>query len=456
VYRLQLVKRFGETREPRTRLTGKSALWIGLAVLGASVAFVTVQASKGQLVQRPGPMLLAAFTALLVALFLALRKGERARPQGGAMPPMGTRGEPQDDQLFRLLIDSVQDYGIVVLDPKGGVVSWNQGAARLLGYSLGEIASRPFSLFYLPEEIVRGSPEEALAIAAAEGRLEEEGWRVRKDLSCFWANVVTTALRTPDGALCGFGYVIRDFTARRKAEERVRRAKEGAELASLGLESFNYSIAHDLRVPLRAIDGFSRALLQDHQAALPAEAQDYLHRIHGASTRMGQLIDALLDLSRVSQVELRQEPVDLSALANAVLAQLRATQPERKVLAAVQPGLLAQGDSRLLRAVLENLLGNAWKFTGKMPEARLEFGFLAQGNLPSYFVRDNGAGFSMEHAQKLFAPFQRLHAANDFAGTGIGLATVQRIVHRHGGRVWAESQVDRGATFHFTLGQELV
>jgi signal transduction histidine kinase len=217
------------------------------------------------------------------------------------------------------------------------------------------------------------------------------------------------------------------------------------------LEAFSYSVAHDLRAPLRGINGFGLALLEDYEDKLDATGKDYLRRISEGATRMGQLIDALLGLARVTRKELRRESVNLSQQADAVVKQLAAADPERSVEFVNQPNVLADGDSQLLRALLENLLGNSWKFTGARTGGRIDFGSYAQNGLTVYYVRDNGAGFDMTYASKLFTPFQRLHSAAEFAGTGIGLATVQRIVNRHGGRIWAEGHVNQGASFFFTL-----
>jgi signal transduction histidine kinase len=230
-----------------------------------------------------------------------------------------------------------------------------------------------------------------------------------------------------------------------------RRIESELKTSNRELEAFSYSVAHDLRAPLRAINGYARALVDDYGGLLDAQGHDFVDRIVAATERMGQLIDALLSLSRVTRAEFRREPVNLSRLADAVVKQLRASQPERTVDFVNEAEVVAQGDAPLLRALLENLIGNAWKFTGARPGARISFGTESDDGTPAYYVRDNGAGFDMAYAQKLFAPFQRLHAEREFAGTGIGLATVQRIVHRHGGRVWAEGTVGEGATFHFTL-----
>jgi light-regulated signal transduction histidine kinase (bacteriophytochrome) len=218
------------------------------------------------------------------------------------------------------------------------------------------------------------------------------------------------------------------------------------------LDTLSYAVSHDLRAPLRSIEGFSQALLEDYAGRLDAQGQDYLQRVCAASKRMGQLLDGLLALSRAARAEMHPEPVDLSAVARQVAASLQREQPEREVEFVIGDGLVAQGDAQLLRSVLEHLLGNAWKFTARHVRARIEFGVSAQEGPRAFFVRDDGAGFDAAAAHKLFRAFQRLHAADEFPGIGIGLAIVQRIVHRHGGQVWAEGAVEQGAVFHFSLG----
>ena len=238
--------------------------------------------------------------------------------------------------------------------------------------------------------------------------------------------------------------------ARELAETRAALIEE-LERKNKELEAFSYSVSHDLRAPLRAIDGFSRALVDDCSDSLDERGRNYLHRVRAAAQRMGELIDDLLQLSRVGRTELQKQRVDLSALARSVAADLQRVEPERSVQFLIPEGVTADGDRGLLQAVLENLLGNAWKFTGTAGEAAIEFGAVERDGAPAYFVRDNGVGFDMAYAGKLFAPFQRLHSETKFPGTGIGLATVHRIIERHGGRVWAESAVGRGATFFWSL-----
>ncbi|HWP59039.1 MAG TPA: response regulator [Candidatus Acidoferrales bacterium] len=243
----------------------------------------------------------------------------------------------------------------------------------------------------------------------------------------------------------------REIQERKRAEEETRKLNAQLTAANKELEAFSYSVSHDLRAPLRTIDGFSQALLEEYGAAMDEQARQHLGRVRAAARRMGELIEDLLRLARVSSAEMRHETVNLSGLAETVAAELRASAPERRVEFAIQPGLTAEGDRRLLRVALENLLGNAWKFTGKNAETKIEFGMTERRGKRAYFVRDNGAGFDMAYAERLFGAFQRLHNAAEFPGTGIGLATVQRIINRHGGELWAEAAVGKGATFYFTL-----
>ncbi len=242
--------------------------------------------------------------------------------------------------------------------------------------------------------------------------------------------------------------ILDDFAAEKEA---LRHAKNAADVANRELEAFSYSVAHDLRSPLRSIDGFSQALLEDYGDKLDAEGKTHLGYVRESAQQMAQLIDDLLALSRVSRGELQRERTDLATIARIVMARLQKREPDRKIVLVVPTELVAVGDARLLGIVLENLLGNAWKFTSTQPTARIELGHLFEAGRQVYFVRDDGAGFDMAYAEKLFGAFQRLHSVKEFEGTGIGLATVARIVHRHGGRVWAEGEVGRGATFYFTL-----
>ncbi len=248
---------------------------------------------------------------------------------------------------------------------------------------------------------------------------------------------------------------------RQQAEQRAQALNQGLRQAILELkavnkelEAFSYSVSHDLRAPLRSIDGFSQALLEDSMEHLDETGQDYLKRIRSATQRMGQLIDDMLTLSQVTRSDLRRESVDLSGLARRVALDLQQSNPDRQVDFQIEPELVTYGDARLLQVVLDNLLNNAYKFTANQTATKIEFGAIDQDNgIPAYFVRDNGVGFDIAFIDKLFRPFQRLHGMREFPGNGIGLATVQRIIHRHGGQVWAEGTLHHGATFYFTLAE---
>jgi two-component system, sensor histidine kinase and response regulator len=240
--------------------------------------------------------------------------------------------------------------------------------------------------------------------------------------------------------------------ARELAEARAELVRD-LEHKNRELESFSYAVSHDLRAPLRRIDSFSRAVLESQGERLDETGRRYLERVREGSQHMSQLIDDVLHLAKVTRAELREQEVDLSALAKLSLERLQESEPHRNIETKIRPGIIVTGDGQLLRIAIENLLENAWKFTGKQPKARIEFGVTQVQNEPTFFVRDNGAGFDMTYVGRLFGPFQRLHAQTDFPGSGIGLATVQRIIHRHGGRVWAEGLEGQGATFQFTLGR---
>jgi PAS domain S-box-containing protein len=493
------------------------------------------------------------------------------RPRPAERPPAALWNPTpvgESDATFRTLVESIADYAIFMLDVGGNVASWNAGAQRIQGYPAAEILGQHFSLFYTPEDLKRNKPREMLETATAMGRVEDEGWRLRKDGSCFWANEVTTTVRSRHGELRGFAQITRDITERKFAEQlrerhrlelqdyidsmstfnksaqfaanmapdqlmktnflegqwftfdpqvqaRVkaafRRACQGEvvnyderilaaghlihinfslvpvcgadgkvaylvaegrditplkaaeaalrqrstdlENANRELESFSYSVSHDLRAPLRSIDGFTQALLEDSGHKLDPESIGYLQRVRGSSERMSQLIDSLLKLSQITRGDMRFDKINLSDLARSIVEDLRQATPERQVQVEIQDGLTAQGDLQLLRILLVNLLGNAWKFTRKTDAARIEFSRVEGTELPTFCVRDNGAGFDPNYAGRLFGPFQRLHDQSEYEGTGIGLATVQRIISRHGGTIRAEGRPGQGAAFIFTLPQ---
>ncbi len=316
-----------------------------------------------------------------------------------------------------------------------------------LGYDRAEWLARPIVDFVHPDD--RPAVTAEIARLASGQPLVAFEVRLRaKDGAYRW---LAWSCAPEDGTLYAIG---RDVTAARATQDALARAKEAAEAANHELESFSYSVAHDLRAPLRSIDGFSQALLEDCAARLDEEGRKHLGYVRASARQMAELIDDLLALSRVSCSELHRGEVDLSALAHAAVARLRRGQPARHVEVAIEDGLVAHGDPRLLAVVFDNLLGNAWKFTGKRAAPRVEVGRVEHAGRPAYRVRDNGAGFDMAFAHKLFGVFQRLHAGAEFEGTGVGLATVRRVIARHGGQVWGEGAVDAGASFFFTLGDE--
>lgn len=366
---------------------------------------------------------------------------------------------PQELGIGRLF-EAIRDAVIVAEASTGAIVLWNPAATQIFGYSPSEALK--LHVDTLVPERLKAQYRSGLARYCAMGhepyidshallevpalRKTDEEIRVEMTLS--------PISPIPDAADKG-RYVlaiVRDVTERKLAErELTRRAEELARI-NAELEQFSYSVSHDLRTPLRGIDGFSQILLEDYAPKLDEEGKAYLRRVRAASQRMGELMDDLLNLTRLNRGSVRRETVDLSALAKAFVEELRQSQPERRVEFVIEEGLRAEGDRRLLRVALNNLLDNAWKFTEKHPRAKIEFGAKQHHDgEPVYFVRDDGAGFEMAYSEKLFRPFQRLHSTSDFEGRGIGLAAVQRIIHRHGGRVWAESAVEQGATFYLTL-----
>ena len=329
----------------------------------------------------------------------------------------------------------------------------NPGWEKALGWKTEELLAKPYIEFVHPEDRSPTSTE-AQRLSFGKEVMTFENRYLCKDGSYKWLqwNAFPSVERQVIYATA------RDITERKEMEEEIKKLNKDLEcramqleVANKELEAFSYSVSHDLRAPLRSMDGFSQALLEEYTGKLDDQGKDYLGRIRAASQRMAQLIDDMLNLSRVTRSEMHRERVDMGAVAQSIAAELRRAQPERKAEFVVSPGLYADGDAHLLRIALENLLRNAWKFSGKKPEARIEFGVKEYEGRPAFFVRDNGAGFDMTYAGKLFGVFQRLHGMKEFPGTGIGLSIVMRIIHRHGGRIWAEGEVEKGATFYFTL-----
>ncbi|WP_162909656.1 PAS domain-containing sensor histidine kinase [Aggregatilinea lenta] len=375
----------------------------------------------------------------------------------------------QERDRLRTLIDSITDE-IWFCDAAGNIELVNAAVRKAFGLDadpgadLGQLAT-----FVAPLEIhtADGLPrrtEDAPLLRALRGetiRSEVESVRIGNDTRAY-RRASAAPLTNSSGDIVGAVAVVHDITEQVKAEEAIQslnaeleqRVRERtAQLSAVNheLEAFSYSVSHDLRTPLRAIDGFSHALLEDYGDILDQDAHYYLERIRIASQRLGQLIDDLLKLSRLTRSDIQRTPTNLSEIARSALDELHEAHPEREVQMVIQPDVVVEADAHLLRVAMDNLLNNAWKFTARIPNARIEFGTLDYEDERVYYVRDNGAGFDMTYADKLFGAFQRLHSATEFEGTGIGLATVQRIIHRHRGRIWSQGVVNEGATFYFTL-----
>ncbi|WP_224363042.1 sensor histidine kinase [Hyalangium versicolor] len=365
------------------------------------------------------------------------------------------------EERFELLVETARE-GIWTIDAASRTTYVNRFLAEMLGYTVEEMLGRPIFTFMDDEgrQLAQQKVEHR-----RQGVTEVHDFKLqRKDSTFIWTSISTSPIVDHQGSYLGALAMVTDITARRNAEEEVRKlnaelerriAERTAQLefSNRELEAFAYSVAHDLRAPLRSIASFSDALTEDCADRLDAVGLDYLRRIHGGARRMAELIDGILSLSRVNRTTLAASRCDLSALARSIGDLLQAQFPDRTVRFTVQEGLVDQGDQQLLRSVLENLLGNAWKFTRERPVAEIEFGVSPERGIRTYFVKDNGAGFDMAYRDKLFGVFQRLHSQAEFEGNGVGLATVQRIIRRHGGRIWGTGQPGRGACFFFTLNE---
>ncbi len=355
------------------------------------------------------------------------------------------------DRTFQAVAEIVTD-AVVSADSHGSIIYVNKGGERLFGWEASQLVGRPLTVL-VPERFhdstrrgllryISIEPAEAFGNVVELIALHKDGREFPIEISL---------ARWEDGPARFFTAIVRDITDRKRRDEELRAMNAQLEVTNQELETFSYSVSHDLRAPVRAIDGFSAILEQDYADKLDNRGRDCLHRVRASAQRMYTLIDALLMLSRVTREEMRRDVIDLSALARSVATELQRLHPERNVEFNIAPGIIGVGDGSLVRVALENLIGNAWKFTSRQPKAFIEFGAVDQRGSTVYFVRDNGAGFDMVYADKLFGAFQRLHTTDEFPGTGIGLPTVQRIVRRHGGAVWADAEVDEGATFWFTL-----
>jgi PAS domain S-box-containing protein len=367
------------------------------------------------------------------------------------------------DETLQVVSAAAND-AIIMMDEKGTVAVWNEAAQRIFGYGAQEAQGKKLSQLIVPERC-RADFEHGFSSSDGANRgpvaskpLELAG--LRKDGTEIVTEYSLSRLR-----IVGKGrviYIVRDITERKRAEDEIRWLNQSLEhrvmertrelkRSNEELEAFSYSVAHDLRTPLRSINGFSAILAAEFVGNLDARAQDYLQRIRAAASRMGEVMDDLQALAYASRTELQRREVDLSAMAREVAASLQEQDPQRRAAFVIAPGMVANADPGLMHIALDHLFGNAWKFTSKQEEAIIEFGLTTAGDKPAYFLRDNGAGFDPAFSGKLFGQFQRLHTDKEYEGTGIGLAIVARVIRRHDGQIWAEGAVEKGATFHFTL-----
>lgn len=418
-------------------------------------------------IASPVADVLASGEARTVAGALLVAKTGQERPVGETTAAIRAAGadvegavlvvrdvteEREAESRFRRVLAAAPD-AIIVAANDGRILHANDEAVRLFGHDHEALLEMTVEDLVPPR--LRAGHDRHRATFAKDPSVRPMGRRpfdlvaLHKDGGEVPVAINLAPFETADGALVIA--VVRDVRKERDAAEALRRARDAAEGLARELESFSYSIAHDLRAPLRSIDGFSLAVLEDQAERLGEEGRQDLQRVREAVKEMSGRIDALLQLSRLSRTALRRDKVDLTKLANAVAERLRQAEPSRAVDVRVEPGLEAMGDERLLGIVIENLIGNAWKFTARTQSATISVG--RDAATKAYWVRDNGAGFDMTQARRLFVAFQRLHRDTEFAGTGIGLATVQRVVHMHGGKVWAEADVGKGACFFFTLGE---
>ena len=365
----------------------------------------------------------------------------------GHIPVFGIGTQARMQQLA-LLIESVTDYAIFLLDPAGYVVSWNPGAQRIKGYTEEEIVGKHFSTFYTQADRDRRHPDHELEIADAEGRYEEESWRVRKDGSRFWANVVITAIRDESGDLLGYGKVTRDLTMRRDAEQGLREAEDELRQSNEELNRFASVAAHDLNEPLRTIAGLSDLLVKRHGDKLPEDGQEFLAHMSSSAERMGRLIDNLLAYARAGRQPRTTEPVAVLAAVQRVVDDLTAAIAERSadIIVDIAEDVRVDAEQSDVELVLQNLISNALKF-GDPDAPRVELSCRREGPCWQIAVGDNGVGMDAEQQAHIFEAFHRAHDDRELRGTGLGLAICERIVHRHGGTITVESQPGRGSRF---------
>jgi PAS domain S-box-containing protein len=455
--------------EDAPRVTGTAAVTALPWSIEAGIDETTALEGSRAVIVKGTALGVGVLGLLLIVLVLVNR--QIARPLDRlAATEAGLR---LSEERLRSLLDGAPDYAIIMLDRDGRVVSWSASAHLLEGYTEQEILGRHYDGFFTQDDVLIGRPAQILGEAARNGRKEDEGLRVREDGSRYWAQSVVTARLDGDGEVRGYVVVSHDATARHEAEltisrmnaelehrveertEQLRRQATKLRAANAELEAFSYSVSHDLRGPLRAIGGFAYILGNSYADQLPPGARQYTDRIIRGAETLSHMVDALLGLSATQRAAVHPTVLDMTALARSVWEDLESDIGDRSIDFVLPQLPPAHGDPHLIRQVFVNLLANAVKYTRRREHTTIELGSLSDPSGTIWFVRDNGAGFDMRQSDNLFQAFRRLHSEEDFPGTGIGLASVQRIITRHDGRIWAEGEPDRGATFYFTLGPPL-
>jgi PAS domain S-box-containing protein len=371
-----------------------------------------------------------------------------------------TQIDDTSEDLSALLLE-FKDYAIIRIDPSGYIRSWNLGAEHIYGYTHQEIIGQHINVFYSTKDSSKADAVDAvLKTALTAGRYEEEGWQYNKEGKSFFANIIITALYNEDCSLKGFAKVTRDISQQKmletenrllheQLEEKVRQRTCELEIVNKELEAFSYSVSHDLRTPLRAISGYSMMLKEDYEPKIDAEGNRIIDTIVSNTKMMGQLIDDLLAFSKMARLETIYESIDMYRLVQRCVEELTNEQSIHLITIDALPA--CSGDVNMLRQVWFNLLGNAIKYSSRKEKPQIQIGAIDDPDFHVYYVKDNGAGFDMKYANKLFGVFQRLHRQDEFEGTGLGLALVKRIISKHGGVIWADASPDKGATFYFNL-----
>ena len=358
------------------------------------------------------------------------------------------------EQRFSSMLENVRDYAIIFLDLDGRITSWNKGAERIKGYRTEEIVGQHFSRFYMPADIANGKPDREIQVATSEGRFEDEDWRVRKDGSRFWANVVVTALRDASGKVNGFVKITRDLTARKEAEDEIKRYAEDLKRSNQELEHFAYVASHDLQEPLRTVSSFSQLLARRYQGKLDADADEFIAFVVDGATRMQTLINDLLAFSRIGTRGDPPAAVDWGKIFQAAKENLDVAIAESGAVITNDPLPALVANQTQLTQLFQNLFSNAVKFRRREEVPRIHVSALRQDGAWQFSVRDNGIGIAPQYFDRIFIIFQRLHGREEYSGTGIGLAICKKIVERHGGRMWVESEPGTGSVFHFTIPDE--